>query len=428
MSAEEIEPWVAATQASLGQLVQKPKLIEKYLRKPPFKFLHDCINEGFRLVEFPVNSLLEEQLINPESAGSSKEAKIEFLTRTLNFIGNALNENLSSISPAKIVSGLEPENTNLMLQKLHQVLVIKGGKSVWMEAISKSQGGKVGYRPMSASVAVPRQAAPAAAAAPAAVVVPEPAKSAPVEAPSAASPEARPPSAVPSASIYTPQAASQSLPERPRTAQKKPPKSAKLPAESPSESVAQAAAPVIIEDGENEELKVLPGRTTSATTLAREGFDFSQIPGDSTGHLVQDILAATDQQTNDASANNGIKMEKIRRRGSNPKPFDSEQLKKVIQMLVDQVSGFSKLVESLNFDLNVIQREHDNCKQELAKVEKELARERQITEDSLAPKKRQLDSLDDQIAQKHLEISQLQKQIQAKENSMMKKIQNICTA
>ena len=50
-----------------------------------------------------------------------KDSKVAYLTKLINFAGLALEMHCPA-KPLKIVAGLEPENTNIMLQVCHASL------------------------------------------------------------------------------------------------------------------------------------------------------------------------------------------------------------------------------------------------------------------------------------------------------------------
>lgn len=110
------EEWIAATQEGLGKLIAKPKMTEKYLKKPPFRFLHDIIMEVQRTTNFG-NGLFTPEESDAQSM-SDKSAKVDFLNKAISVVSFALGEKID-VSANKIVAGLEADKTNLWLQKLH---------------------------------------------------------------------------------------------------------------------------------------------------------------------------------------------------------------------------------------------------------------------------------------------------------------------
>lgn len=115
--AEGEEAYVLATQDTLGKLISKPKMTEKYLKKPPFRFLHDIVMEVTRSTSFGQGLFSAEE--SDAAQLSDKAAKVEFLNKAINVTCIALGEKVD-VSASKIVAGLEAEKTNAWLQKLHQ--------------------------------------------------------------------------------------------------------------------------------------------------------------------------------------------------------------------------------------------------------------------------------------------------------------------
>lgn len=109
--------WVAETQATLGTLISKPKMTEKYLKKPPFRFLHDVVMEVIKTSGFG------QGLYTPEECDAGglgdKQAKVDFLNKAMSLTAFALDENISCAAN-KIVAGLDADKTNAWLVKLHQ--------------------------------------------------------------------------------------------------------------------------------------------------------------------------------------------------------------------------------------------------------------------------------------------------------------------
>ncbi|CAE7564722.1 Traf3ip1 [Symbiodinium sp. CCMP2456] len=111
------EEYVVATQQTIGTLITKPKMADKYLKKPPFRFLHDLVMEVTRTTSFA------QGLYNTEESDAEqlkeKGAKLDFLNKAISATCFALGESID-VSASKIVAGLEPEKTNAWLVKLHQ--------------------------------------------------------------------------------------------------------------------------------------------------------------------------------------------------------------------------------------------------------------------------------------------------------------------
>jgi TRAF3-interacting protein 1 len=132
-----VPPWILQTQATLGTIVKKPRLTDNLLKKPPFRFLHDVVSEVTRQTGFPDQLFPEEEMIG--KAIKDKETKLSYLNKLVCCIGNALGSPVN-VNPKKIVAGHEPEKTNGMLQALYEVAT--GDPAAAQQAVQRTLAGE----------------------------------------------------------------------------------------------------------------------------------------------------------------------------------------------------------------------------------------------------------------------------------------------
>lgn len=97
------------------QLIQKPKMTEKLLCKPPFRYLHDIFTATMAATGYG-NGLYEGDELDSKAI-TEKEAKINWLVKLISLTELVVGEELE-VKPTKIVAGHEPEKTNLLLQQM----------------------------------------------------------------------------------------------------------------------------------------------------------------------------------------------------------------------------------------------------------------------------------------------------------------------
>jgi len=97
------------------QLFDKPKMTEKLLLKPPFRYLHDIFLATMGATGFGGGIFSEEEM--DSKANHEKDAKISILTKMITLTEMVVGEKID-VKPSKIVAGLEPERTNYFLQQL----------------------------------------------------------------------------------------------------------------------------------------------------------------------------------------------------------------------------------------------------------------------------------------------------------------------
>ncbi len=105
----------AMTQQLLGELITRPKLTEKLLSKPPFRFLHDVVMEVIRATGFGRGLYTDFETDSQNVA--DKNQKMAFLEKIIKLVGVQLNT-LVEARPNRIVAGLDPQITNNFLQLL----------------------------------------------------------------------------------------------------------------------------------------------------------------------------------------------------------------------------------------------------------------------------------------------------------------------
>ncbi|EFA06251.1 TRAF3-interacting protein 1 isoform X1 [Tribolium castaneum] len=134
---EEIKQEVVLkTQKYLGKYVKKPPLSEKLLKKPPFRFLHDIIKTVIKETGF-LKGLFTEEELNSENV-KEKEAKVAFLTKLIDAVKAITNTDLA-VRPSKIVAGLEPTETNILLQTIGKAIEKKVDSSEYVKQLQSGE-------------------------------------------------------------------------------------------------------------------------------------------------------------------------------------------------------------------------------------------------------------------------------------------------
>lgn len=112
---EKCDGTEALTQTLLGELITRPKLTDKLLAKPPFRFLFDIVMEVTKATGF-ARFLYNEDEMNSANI-TEKAQKLNFLEKIIKVVGLQLNT-IVVAQPMKIIAGQDAENTNIFLQQL----------------------------------------------------------------------------------------------------------------------------------------------------------------------------------------------------------------------------------------------------------------------------------------------------------------------
>ena len=110
--AEEGGDFWQETAAMYEQLIQKPKMSEKLLVKPPFRYLHDIFTSTMAATGYG-QGLYDDAELDAKSI-TEKDAKINWLVKIVSLTELVVGEEID-FKPTKIVAGHEPEKTNYFL-------------------------------------------------------------------------------------------------------------------------------------------------------------------------------------------------------------------------------------------------------------------------------------------------------------------------
>lgn len=143
------EAYVEKTQNELGAVIATPKLTEKLLMKPPFRFLHDIVTSFLSATAFP-QGLYSEDLLDSTKT-TEKPKKIEFLTLLIAAVEAATGTKVAA-QPSKIVAGQEADKTNELLQLLAACAKLTPGQKA--AAVQKARSAVGGDVPLETPAAV----------------------------------------------------------------------------------------------------------------------------------------------------------------------------------------------------------------------------------------------------------------------------------
>ena len=97
------------------QLFSKPKMSEKLLNKPPFRYLHDIFTATMGKTNFG-QGLFEGDDLNSKSF-EDKDSKLAFLVKIITLVEMVIGEKID-IKPSMVLAGQQAEKTNAWLQQM----------------------------------------------------------------------------------------------------------------------------------------------------------------------------------------------------------------------------------------------------------------------------------------------------------------------
>lgn len=109
-----MEDIIETTRSILAPLIRKPKMSNKLLGRPPFRFIHDIIFNLSAATGFPDLSIFDESEMVGKAI-KSRDAKIAFLEKAIAEVERVSGEQVT-MRPSKAVAGQESDTVNEFLQ------------------------------------------------------------------------------------------------------------------------------------------------------------------------------------------------------------------------------------------------------------------------------------------------------------------------
>lgn len=463
----------AVTQQLLGPLITRPKLTEKLLGRPPFKFLHDIVLEVQRQTGFSVNLFAPEEM--ESSKVTDKEQKIAFLEKIIMLVGIQLQTNLTDIKPLKIIQGLEANATNRFLQCMAVAAKHAPDSTNAVRIVLDQLGGTATNTntPSSDSSAVPMN--PPEPAAPKTVSSPMAADDKGRDARRVSAKETEPahqPEEPPhSASAHTEGGSSGGGDDEPRsmrptTARRRPPKVKDGAKEVAVKDIAPSAkgkkAEGILVDGQDdddEEDLLEDDDTKRLADELKEHHDSKNADSGAQSKIVQDIqnrrmeqealargtagvnddVVPVPSDVADEKPSRGIRIGSLKKTGLDKKggpggsggsssSTDIEKMRNCIQLLVKCTGPLGSCMDFIQEDISLMNNELKKWEEESRKYEAQLEVEKARSEEDIKPLQNELTELEEQIKDEMSKISSMKASIARNENSIQQILKTIVMA
>lgn len=436
------EYWEPTAQM-FSSLFEKPKMTEKLLTKPPFKYLFDIITETRKATGFG-DGLYSEQ---EQDAGfyEDKNRKMFFLEKTI-FLASLMNGEEIEAKPNKIVAGVEPEKTNEFLQAMYKAAVSGENSQPFVTKVltklSKKEEELLGRPPEIKQDAPPKKEDKKEEK-----KVEEPPKKADKKKPEEKQPAKEEPKPEKVEEKNTKMARPPSAIKRsdPPVEEKKAPAKTQEKPDPKASSKAQKEQP---KDHKNDDDDVF---------IQNNQTNMTNIDSQQHGAFVRDALknAQEDQKKEEEPSQGGIKMGRINKtkaKAADPnKPStnttgggetfapstsgssgdtgvgDVEAIQKLIQSLTQNTNPLKRSVDFVSDDIESMNKEMEYWRNQYLSSKAKYQVELRNTEESLQPLQNKCAEIEEQIKEKKLRIQNVKAQILQNEQRISNLLYSVVT-
>lgn len=421
---EKCDGTEVTTQALLGAIITRPKLTEKLLGKPPFRFLFDIVVEVVKATGF-AEGLYSADELDPANV-QEKDQKLSFLEKIIKLVGIQLNTMVAA-KPARIIGGHDAQDTNNFLQLLAVAARnIPDSRDAVRSVLDLGGGGGGAPAPSApaprAEEKLPPSASPVAQAKNTGAKATEERR------------EVGEDRTAPAEDGEGGDEIKRST--RPTTARRRPPKVKDGAKEVAVRDVAPAGKKTqgIMIDGQggDDDDDVVPEEKRLADEVKAEAKGGA---GGPQSKLVQDILgrqaeqeaarktgaavpeAAVEETKGEDGSGGGIRISRLRKTGADkgksapgttPGTFndgDMDRLRGAIQVLVQHTGPLGTCMDYVQEDISLMTAELQRWEEECRRFEGEVDGEKRKSRDGLQPLQVELAELEEQLLEQHARIS-----------------------
>lgn len=435
------------TAECFSQLFSKPKMTEKLLTRPPFRYIHDIFSATMEATGFGDGLYTAEELDAKSIA--DKEGKILFLEKMIALVQAAAGEEIP-VKSSKIVAGHEAEATNIFLQYLFKVATSGIDSAPIVAQILGGEGeeGQIDEQEEEDDGAAAEEEAARRAA----------------EEEEQRKKDKRQAKKKEMEVEKQKQAAEQEKQEKQRKAQEEKERAQKEAQNNAKKPKGKAAPPVekpvekpnIIEDGidDDDEDDQMPssnianidpeskfGKKAMAQMKAQEEEDDERVSDDGgagTGIKMGNVGRRRNKKK--AAAGGAVERSEPQKKGiiANEPPKrsyggyneeDIEYMRKAIQSLCQSTNPLGKSIDFVTEDIDSMVKEYEYWKQDYAESQIKLEEQQRINEQTIQPLQDvQLAQLEDQIREEKAKIQNIRAQIIRNDNTITNLLQSVISS